>query len=295
MLLLAVLLFGDSSHVVQLAVSPQESVSVTVAGAGAGEPVVLVPGLFGSAFGYRHLIPLLVGAGYQAIVFEPLGVGTSARPERADYSLSAQAERLATVLDTLRVRQAVIIGHDIGAAIAFRLAYRRPDLVRAIVSLEGGPAEAAATPGFRRAMRFAPWIKMFGGYGRVRREIRRSLVASSGDTSWVSDAVVDGYTTGAAHNFDGTLKAYVRMAHAREPERLVPHLAEILCPVRLVVGSAPHSGGIPAAEVRVLAARLPAFTVDTVSGAGHFLYEEQPQAVFAAIERAETAPARLPK
>src|SRR5436189_4420734 len=45
MLLLAVLLFGDSSHVVQLAVSPQESVSVTVAGAGAGEPVVLVPGL----------------------------------------------------------------------------------------------------------------------------------------------------------------------------------------------------------------------------------------------------------
>src|SRR2546422_4297588 len=147
---------------------------------------------------------------------------------------------------------------------AFRLAYRRPDLVRAIVSLEGGPAEAAATPGFRRAMRFAPWIKMFGGYGRVRREIRRSLVASSGGTSWVSDAVVDGYTTGAAHNFDGTLKAYVRMAHAREPERLVTHLAEILCPVRLVVGSAPHSGGIPAAEVRVLAARLPAFTVDTV-------------------------------
>ena len=295
MLLLALLLLGDSSHVVQLALSPQESVSVTVAGAGAGEPVVLVPGLFGSAFGYRHLIPLLVGAGYRAIVFEPLGVGTSARPERADYSLSAQAERLATVLDTLRVRRAVIIGHDIGAAIAFRLAYRRPDLVRAIVSLEGGPAEAAATPGFRRAMRFAPWIKMFGGYGRVRREVRRSLVASSGDTSWVSDSVVDGYTTGAAHNFDGTLKAYVRMARAREPERLAPHLAEIRCPVRLVVGSAPHSGGIPAAEVRVLAARLPVFTVDTVSGAGHFLYEEQPQAVFAAIERAETAPAPLPK
>src|SRR5439155_693014 len=82
---LRVLLCGDSSHVVRLAVPPQESVSVTGAGAGGGEPVVLVPGLFGSAFGYRHLIPLLVGAGYQAIVFEPLGVGTSARPERADY------------------------------------------------------------------------------------------------------------------------------------------------------------------------------------------------------------------
>src|SRR5207302_2779041 len=180
MLLLALLLLGDSSHVVQLAVSPQESVSVTVAGARAGEPVVLVPGLFGSAFGYRHLIPLLVGAGYRAIVFEPLGVGTSARPERADYSLSAQAERLATVLDTLRVRRAVIIGHDVGAAIAFRLAYRRPDLVRAIVSLVGGPAEAAATPGFRRALRFAPWIQTFGGYWRVLLQVRWLLVVYYG-------------------------------------------------------------------------------------------------------------------
>src|SRR2546428_2653423 len=96
MLLLAVLLFGDSSHVVQLAVSPHESVSVTVAGAGA--PVVLGPGLFGSAFGYRHLIPLLVGAGYQAIGFEPPGVGTPARPQRADYSPHPPPDRLAAVL-----------------------------------------------------------------------------------------------------------------------------------------------------------------------------------------------------
>src|SRR2546422_2464187 len=108
MLLLAVLLFGDSSHVVQLAVSPQESVSVTVAGAGAGEPGVLVPGLFGSAFGFRHLIPLLVGAGYPAILFEPPCVGTSARPQRAGYSLTSQAERLATGLHTLPAKGAGI-------------------------------------------------------------------------------------------------------------------------------------------------------------------------------------------
>src|SRR5438128_1410809 len=120
------------------------------------------------------------------------------------------------------------------------------------------------------------------------RAIRRSC---SSRLAWARRRVPSVRITPSARR----QKAYVRMAHAREPERLVPHLAEILCPVRLVVGSAPHSGGIPAAEVRVLAARLPAFTVDTVSGAGHFLYEEQPQAVFAAIERAETAAARPPK
>src|SRR2546427_5853730 len=71
MLLLALLLLGDSSRVVQLAVSPQESVSVTVAGAGGGEAGVVVPGVFGSAFGYRHLITPLGGAGSHAVVFEP--------------------------------------------------------------------------------------------------------------------------------------------------------------------------------------------------------------------------------
>src|SRR2546428_2345127 len=69
MLLLALLLLGDSSHVVQLAVSPQESVSVTVAGGGAGGPGVLLPGRFASAFGYRPLLPLLVCAGYRALRF----------------------------------------------------------------------------------------------------------------------------------------------------------------------------------------------------------------------------------
>src|SRR2546422_9790703 len=77
MLLLAVLLFADSSHVVQLAVSPQESVSVTVAGGGAGEPGGLVPGVFGSGVGYRPLFPLLVGAGYRALGFVPRGRGPS--------------------------------------------------------------------------------------------------------------------------------------------------------------------------------------------------------------------------
>src|SRR2546427_12241990 len=79
MLLLAVLLFADSLHVVQLAVSPQEPVSVTVAGAGAGGPGVLVPGAFRAAFGYRHLLPLLVGGGDWALGVRPLGVGAAAR------------------------------------------------------------------------------------------------------------------------------------------------------------------------------------------------------------------------
>ena len=75
------------------------------------------------------------------------------------------------------------------------------------------------------------------------------------------------------------------MARARERERLRPHLAQIACPVLLLLGGAPHKGGPPPAEVTLLAQSLPAFTADTVPGAGSFLQEEQPGAVVAAVRR----------
>ena len=142
-------------------VLPQESLRVTIAGS--GETVVLVPGLFGSAFGYRHLLAMLPAAGFRTIVIEPLGIGRSPRPKRADYSLTAQADRLDAVLGSLDEPPAIVVGHSLGASMALRLAYRHPARVRALIALDGGPAEQAATPGLRRAMRYAPWVKWLGG------------------------------------------------------------------------------------------------------------------------------------
>ena len=259
--------------------------SLSVETAGHGDPVVIIPGLFGSAYGFRTLVPLLADAGYQAIVIEPLGIGSSARPEKANYSLTAQADRIAAVLDSLHVRAALLIAHSIGGSEAFRLAYRRPDLVRGLLSIEGGPTETATTTSFKRALRFAPWIKLFGGIRLVRRKIRGLLIDSSGDSSWVTDAVVAGYTAGAAHNLDATLKAYLAMANSREPVKLAPHLAEVACPVRLVVGGVRHDGDVSATEVQLLERSLHSFALDSIPGAGHFIYEEQPGAVVAALAR----------
>lgn len=287
----ALMALVDSSRAFAVVLPSAESLRVTVTGPEAGAPVVLVPGLFGSAFAYRHVVPRLTEAGYRAMVIEPLGVGGSGRPEHADYSLTAQADRIAAVLDTLGVRNALFVAHSLGASMALRLAYRRPDLVRAVVSLEGGPAEAAATASFRRAMRFAPWIKWFGGVRRIRGKVQSGLIAASGDPRWVTDSVVDAYTAGAASDLEATLKAFLRMTQAREPERLATHLEEIRCPVRLLLGTAPHEGGVPPADVDLLLRGLSSFTIDSVEGSGHYIYEEQPDAVVAAVEwmRAELA------
>jgi pimeloyl-ACP methyl ester carboxylesterase len=285
--LAAFVFLSDSVQARTVSVAPGEDIQVTAAGA--GTPVVLVPGLFGGAFGFRKLVPLLVAQGHRVIVVEPLGVGTSGRPERADYSLDAQALRVATVLDSLGIRQSLIVAHSVGAAIAFRIAYRRPDLVRGLVSLDGGPAESAATPGLRRAAQWAPWVKLLGGVKLVRGKIRGALIKASGDTTWVTDEVVAGYTEGAARDLNGTLKAYLRMGESREREKLAPHLQEIRCPVHLVLGGAPHPEAMRAGELALLQARLPRLVVDTLAGAGHHLHEEQPAAVAAIVEQLSSA------
>jgi pimeloyl-ACP methyl ester carboxylesterase len=264
--------------------------ALRVALTGEGPPVVLIPGLFGSSFGYRKLIPKLVEAGYCAVAIEPLGVGGSAKPEKADYSLTAQADRIAAALPALGIERAVVVVHSAAASIVFRMAYRHPELVAAVVSMDGGAPEAATTTGFRRAMTFAPLLKLLGGRRLIRGKVRERLLSGAADPSWVTDEVVDGYMAAAGQDLGATLRVYKRMAKAREPEALAPRLREVRCPVRLLIGAVPHQGGVNEAEVARLQQALPSLTVERVPGVGHFIYEEDPAAVVQAVRAVSASP-----
>lgn len=257
---------------------------------GSGRPVVLIPGLFGAAFGYRRIVGPLAGLGYRAIVVEPLGFGWSAHPRRANYSLTAQTARVAAVLDSLGIRQALIIAHSTGASIALRLAYDRPDLVEGILSIDGGPAETAATPGLRRAMRFGGMLtKALLQPDAFRGEVRREIVANSSDTSWVTPEVVAGYTEGATADLSGAIDAWQGMAQSVESESLLARLGDCKVPVRLLLGAVPHQSGVGAEQITLLAQRLPDFSADSVPGSGQYIQEEQPEAVLAALEKLAAA------
>jgi pimeloyl-ACP methyl ester carboxylesterase len=287
MLLLMLAVLADTAATRAVVVAPAETVAVHVAGV--GRPVVFIPGLFGSAYAFRKVVPDLVADGRQVITVEMLGTGESGRPSKADYSLAAQAHRIASVLDTLGVRNAVVVGHSISGSVAMRLAVERPDLVGGLVSIEGGPAEAATSPGFRKAMAWAPLLKLFGGKGIVRGKVVKQLHEASADTTWITKEVIAGYTADALSDFGATLDAFQGMAHSREPWALEPRLRELRCPTVLVLGTAPHKSGPPPAEVTLLQDSVPVFSIDSVPNTGHFVSEEQPQAVVAAVERVELA------
>jgi len=285
--LLLVTLLQDTMQIRQVQVGPEETLR-TVA-IGTGPPVVIIPGLVGGAYSFRRVMPELAASGYHVVVIEPLGVGESARPKQADYSLTAQADRIGHALDSLALTRVLLVGHSLGASAALRLAYRRPDLVRGVLSLDGGPAETAAPPGLRRAMRWAPLLKLFVGRGTIRREVRKGLIRNSGDTTWVTPAVIDGYTEGPGRDVGATINAFRGMSRSVEPEVLHAHLPDIRVPVLLLFGTAPHETAIDTTEVTALRRGLSSFTVDSVPEAGQYLQEERPDAVTAAVRRLEAA------
>ena len=281
---LVVLTLLDSSVVRDVQVAPTEILRTTTTGS--GQPVVLIPGIFGGAFSFRHVIGSLTALGYRSIVIEPLAFGSSTHPSKADYSFAAQADRIGQVLDSLGTTGALLVGQSTGAAVAYRLAYRRPDLVRGILSINGGPAETAATPGLKRALRFGGFLtKLFVGAGTIRSRVWHDLIENSGDTSWVTSFVVDEYTVGQASDVHGTIDALRRMSKSSEPESLRQRLHEARVPVRLLLGTTVHPSAVRPEEVDVLRAELGDFAVDSVPGAGQHIEEEQPDAVVAAIGR----------
>ena len=259
--------------------------SLHVVDTGSGRPVVIIPWLVGGAYGFRNVLPLLGEGGYRTVVIEPLGVGESARPREADYSLDAQTDRVAVVLDRLDLREAIVVGHGLGGAIAYRLAAARPDLVRAIISIEGHPAETAASPGLKKARRFAFLIKLFATKGKVRKRMREGLIASSGNASWVVDDVVDRYAAPATANVKRAIDVLAAIARSREREPLRGRLPSIRCPVELLIGTAPHQGSMDQGAVELLRSSIPDFSVTRVPGAGFFIQEECPEAIRSAVDR----------
>jgi pimeloyl-ACP methyl ester carboxylesterase len=238
--------------------------------------------MLGGAFGFRHVVPELVSAGHRVVVVEMLGTGASGRPGRADYTLEGHAARAAEVLDRAGVRGAIVVGHSIGASVAMRLSLVRPDLVRRIVSINGGPAEQAGTPGLRAAMRFAPIVRLLGA-GRARRQIHSGLQTSSADPGWVTDEVVDGYTAGYADDFEGAIRALRGFASAREREPLVPRLGDIDVPVLLLIGIDRQPGSVADDQLALMRDGLDALHIEAVKGTGQYIHEERPDAVVRAI------------
>lgn len=107
-----------------------------VAEQGAGPLVVLCHGFPELWYAWRHQLPALAAAGFRAVAPDQRGYGGTDRPDDPSaYTILHCAGDIVGLVDALGEREAVIVGHDWGAPVAWTCALLRPDVFRAVALL----------------------------------------------------------------------------------------------------------------------------------------------------------------
>jgi pimeloyl-ACP methyl ester carboxylesterase len=257
-----------------------ENINVT-SYSGSETPIVIVPGLLGGAFGFRKVAPSLAERGHPVIIIDILGAGASSKPARGDYSLTAQSRRVETILDSLGIKNSIVIAQALGGSIVYRTALHRPDLFKSIIGIDAGASEEAATSGIRKAMKYSTFIKLFGAKRILVGKVKDGLKDASADPAWVTPEVVDNYTAAYRDDAGNMLKVLQQMVATKEPEPLVPNLPNLTTPLVLLVGTAEKS--LSPEKIEVLRNGVKNFTLQRVEGAGQFVNEEKPEVVIQAV------------
>lgn len=272
----------------RVVVAPAETLSVNGGAVGMtrGDVVVLLlPGPVGSAFSMRSVVRELQARGIAPLVVDPLGMGASTRPKGADYTLSAQAARIARVLEAeLPAGVTVVVAaQGTSATIALHLAATDTARVRGVLSMAGGPIDKQGTSGVRTALTFAALLDNPIGRGFAKRRFVSALRDQSADDRWLTSDVVKQYVAPIENDLRGLLRTLGAMQAAVEQFPIESRLARITVPVRLLVGDKPSPSAPSAAQVNLLQSLVKRFAIDTLRPGGTMLHEERAADVALAI------------
>jgi pimeloyl-ACP methyl ester carboxylesterase len=117
---------------------------------GEGPLVLLLHGWPETSHSWRHQIGPLADAGYRVVAPDQRGYGRTDAPAGVEhYTLLHLVGDVVGLIEALGERQAIVVGHDWGAPVAWHTALLRPDLVRGVAGISVPPAPRAPAPPLR--------------------------------------------------------------------------------------------------------------------------------------------------
>jgi len=128
-------------------VIPANGIEMHLAEAGDGPLVLMCHGWPELWYSWRHQLMALAEAGFHAVAPDMRGFGqTSAPDDVGAYTILHNVGDMVALVAALGEKQAIIVGHDWGAPVAWTAAMMRPDLFPAVVamSVPHRPRSAAA-------------------------------------------------------------------------------------------------------------------------------------------------------
>lgn len=135
---------------------------------GEGEPLLMIHGIISDSSFFEGAAERLCER-FRVISYDRRGYGRSEAPGDGDFSVAAQAEDAARVLDEWAGEPAWVFGNSAGGLVATELALRYPHLVRGMVLLEPSLVVDEET-----AAEIAAWNAELNGYleqGSIKRAL----------------------------------------------------------------------------------------------------------------------------
>jgi 2-hydroxymuconate-semialdehyde hydrolase len=255
-----------------------DGAELAVRRAGAGATVLLLHGIPTSSRIWDG-VGAALAADFDVVAPDMLGYGESAKPLDRDVSMAAQARLVPPLLDALGLDRVVLVGHDLGGAVAQRVVLDAPERVGALVLIDSVSFDSWPIGRMRMLRALTPplarrWPRLwFGWFERTLRpyvpkgEPREALAASIGAWSRDRDAA----------------EAWIRNTRAMDPQitaEIAPRLGEIAVPAHVVWGRRDPFQRLRWAPK--LRDAIPGATLTVLDG-GHFLPWDAPREVAAEI------------
>lgn len=252
---------------------------------GQGPPVLLVHGTPSYSLEWRSVITAL-SRKHRVIAPDHLGFGLSDKPgPDGKLTVADHQRRLLALFDRLALTDVTLVVHDFGGPIGLPLALDRGDRIARVVVLNswmwpvGGEPEVKRIDGLVRSG-LGRWL-----YLSYNASPRMLLPSSMGEKRRLTPALHAQYLAPFPTPHDrAALYAMARELGGADAtyEALWRRRGELRQPLSIVWGEADPAFG-PKHLARWREA-FPAATVTTLPGIGHFVAEEAPHAVVAAID-----------
>ncbi len=111
-------------------------ISIHAVAMGEGPLVLFCHGFPESWYSWRHQLPAVAAAGFRAAALDMRGYGQTSQPAGiGEYTLNHLVGDVVGAVHALGASNAVVVGHDWGAPVAWYSALMRPDLFRAVAAL----------------------------------------------------------------------------------------------------------------------------------------------------------------
>jgi haloalkane dehalogenase len=250
---------------------------------GTGAPVLLLHGEPTSSFLWRNVVPPLVAAGHRAVAPDLIGFGRSDKPADSGwYSYDRHVASVERLVEVLGLRGMTLVVHDWGGPIGLRFAVEHEELVDRLVILDTGIG--GGRPPSDTWLRFREVVRTMGAAIDPARLVESGTVNGLDDEARI--AYAEPFPTPESKAgmlaFPELVPADPDHPNTEPMNRVRDALRSWTKPTLIVWGAA--DAALPPALAYAFAELIPgAGEPIVVEGAGHFLQEDQPDAVAKAI------------